>query len=255
MAPLRAAWAACLSAGFAAADLGIFSNPQAFQDFAEAADGFPSQTFRSSKLIAPVFQVNSWSDGEVDDSPYIFMGSVYGHMNGGPMIIDARDLSLVYADQEYENAYTSDVQTINGTRYMTYWEGYHSRGHANGFCLVRDENYNLVYNVSAQGLHGALADMHEMKLTEDATIIFTTYWNIAWNTTDLGGSDESLLMDSGFQEVDAATNEVLFDWAASKHFDVHDSFARYNSGFGVGDDSGFDFFHINSVDKVRTMRF
>lgn len=240
-----------LGAGFASADREPLTNIDEFVALADEHEGFPHQTFRSTDIVAPVFQINSIDRDQLDDQRYLFIGSVYGHMKGGPMIIDSRDFSLVYADQKYENAYTSEAQIIDGERYLTFWEGYHTRGHANGYCLIFDEHYNLKYNVTAQGLHGALADMHEMTVTKDKTVIFSTYFNIPWNCTSIGGPEDGLLMDSGFQEVDMETNEVLFDWAASKHFAVEDSVADYARGFGVGPDSGFDFAHINSVTKVK----
>lgn len=239
-----------LGAGFVSADEKPMTNVTDFTALADAHDGFPQQTFRSSDIVAPVFQINSIDREQVDDARYIFIGSVYGHMKAGPMIIDSRDFSLVYADQQYENSYTSEVQTIDGERYLTFWEGYHTRGHANGYCLIFDENYNLKYNLTAQGLNGALADMHEMTITENKTVIFSTYFNIPYNCSAVGGPEDALLMDSGFQEVDLETNEVLFDWSASKHFSIEDSAAFYRKGFGVGPDSGFDFAHINSVQKV-----
>ncbi|KFA77631.1 hypothetical protein S40288_08781 [Stachybotrys chartarum IBT 40288] len=233
------------------ADIQPFSNIEEFTTAVDAAKGFPSQRFRSSDIVAPVLQVNSWDREATDDEPYLFLGTVYGKDKAGPMILDARDLSLIYADQHYDNTYHSDVQYINGTRYLTFWEGGHSRGHANGYCLVYDENYHLQYNVSAQGLHGALADMHELSFTSEGTVVFSTYFNIPYNCSSVGGPEEALLMDSGFQEVDPVTNEVLFDWGASKHFDIADSYARYSDAYGVGENSGFDFFHINSIRKTE----
>ncbi|POR32805.1 Uncharacterized protein TPAR_06986 [Tolypocladium paradoxum] len=238
-------------AGSAAADVGIFSDIDGFTAYADSHGGFPSQTFRSSDIVAPVFQVNSWDRADADAAPYLFLGTVYGRMRAGPMILDARDLSLVYADQRYDNAYCANVQVVSGTRYMAFWEGVHHRGHASGHCLVYDEGYRLTYNVTAQGLHGgALADMHEMVFTPDETIIFSTYFNIPYNCSSVGGPDEALLMDSGFQEVDPETNKVLFEWNASDYFDIADSFARYDEAYGVSPDSGFDFFHINSIEKT-----
>lgn len=250
---LRAACAAAsmwLGAGLVSADREPMTDVEAFTALADEHDGFPHQNFRSSDIVAPVFQINSIDRERLGDERYLFLGSVYGHMKGGPMIVDSRDFSLVYADQKYENAYTSEVQMIDGERYLTFWEGGHTRGHANGYCLIFDEQYNLKYNVTAQGLHGALADMHEMMVTEDRTVIFSTYFNIPYNCSAVGGPEDAMLMDSGFQEVDMETNEVLFDWAASKHFSIEDTHARYGGGFGVGDNSGFDFFHINSIQKV-----
>lgn len=247
-----------LGAGFASAaveprDIQLLTDVDQFNSLADAHGGFPQQTFRSSDIVAPVFQINTWDRNLTDDSSHIFIGSVYGNMKGGPMILDANDLSLVYADQEYENAYFSEPQVIGGKNYLTFWEGYHTRGHANGFCLVMDEQYNIRFNVSAVGLHGALADMHEMHVTHNDTILFTTYFNIQYDTSEVGGEENALMQESGFQEVDPATNEVLFDWHASDWFDVSDTFARYDESYGVGPDSGFDFFHINSVEKVSPM--
>ncbi|KAH7329480.1 ASST-domain-containing protein [Stachybotrys elegans] len=242
-----ALWAATSVLG----DVSLFRNLDEFSRAAEASKGFPSQKYRSSDIIGPVFQVNSWNRDLVDDEPYIFLGTVYGKNKAGPMILDARDLSLVYADQRYVNTYHSDVQYIDGKPYFTFWEGGHTRGHANGFCLVFDENYHLKYNVSAQGLRGALADMHEMSFSPEGNVIFSTYFNIPYNCSRVGGPDDALLMDSGFQEINPVTNEVVFDWSASKHFDIADSFASYSKAYGVGENSGFDFFHINSIRKTE----
>ena len=239
-----------LGAGLAVADVVMTSDIDQFNALAEAHDGFPHQAFRSSDIAGPVFYVDSWDHNLTDNSGYIFIGSVYGRHRAGPMILDASDLSLVYADQKWENTYYSEPQVLNGTPYLTFWEGSHSRGHANGFCLIVDEQYNIKHNVSAVGLNGALADMHEMQVTTDGTVIFTTYFSIPYDCTPWGGPEDGLLMDSGFQEVDIETNELLFEWSASKHFSPNDTSARYNGDFGVSKDSGFDFAHINSVRKV-----
>lgn len=237
-------------AGTVVADVRTFNNLNDFTALTNSSGGFPSQKFRSSNIVAPVFQVNSFNEDEVDDAPYIFLGTVYGKMNAGPMILDARDLSLVYADQNYDNTYSSSVQYIGDTPYLTFWEGFHTRGHANGWCLIFDQDYNLKYNITANGLDGALADMHELSFTPDGNIIYSTYVNIPFNLTSVGGPEETLLMDSGFQEVDPDTKEILFDWHCSEHFDVTDSFATYGHGYGMSNTSGWDFAHINSIQKT-----
>ncbi|UKZ88675.1 uncharacterized protein TrAFT101_004418 [Trichoderma asperellum] len=232
------------------ADVPLITNATEYIDLANSQGGFPSQTFRSSAIVAPIFFVNKWEKDQVDDAPFVFLGTVYGEWKAGPMIFDARDMSLIYADQRYENTYTSNVHIINGSRYFAFWEGGHTRGHANGNCLFFDEDYNLRYTVTAQGLGDAEADMHELSVTKDDSVIFSTYFNIPYDCSSVGGPDNALLMDSGFQEVDAATNRLIFDWHASRFFDINDSFAIYNEDYGVSPDSGFDFFHINSIQKT-----
>ncbi|KAL6828717.1 Arylsulfotransferase domain-containing protein [Trichoderma camerunense] len=217
------------------ADVPLITNATDFTTLSATDKGFPSQTFRSSDIIAPVFLVNKWEQDQVDNASFIFLGTVYGENKAGPMIFDARDMSLVYADQKYENTYTSNVHVINGTRYFAFWEGGHTRGHANGNCLFFDETYSLKYNVTAQGLNDARADMHELSVTQSGTIIFSTYFNIPFDCRSVGGPENALLMDSGFQEVDAATNELIFDWQASKFFTIDNSYASYNADYGTQD--------------------
>ncbi|KAL9485268.1 hypothetical protein ACSS6W_004057 [Trichoderma asperelloides] len=193
------------------ADVPLITNATEYIDLANSQGGFPSQTFRSSAIVAPIFFVNKWEKDQVDDASYVFLGTVYGEWKAGPMIFDARDMSLIYADQRYENTYTSNVHIINGSRYFAFWEGGHTRGHANGNCLFFDEDYNLRYTVTAQGLGDAEADMHELSVTKDDSVIFSTYFNIPYDCSSVGGPENALLMDSGFQEVDAATNRLITD--------------------------------------------
>jgi hypothetical protein len=243
---------ALLCAGSASAT-NLFSNVEEFNKAADDAHGFPSQRFRSSDIVAPVFQVNTWDPEGVHNAPYIFIGSIYGEHKAGPMILDARDLSLVYADQRYDNAYCSDVHTINGTRFFAFWEGGHTRGHASGHCHLYDENYHQVHKVTGTQLGGALADMHELSFTHDDEIIFSTYYSFKYNCSRVdNGPEDCLIMDSGFQTVDPVTNKLLFNWQATEHFDYADTFARYDKAYGVGPDSGFDFFHINSIRKSKS---
>lgn len=246
-------YALCIStwAASSVADVPVFNNLQEFNELVTASKGFANQTFKSSPIVAPIFQVNLLDEDGVDDADYIFLGTVYGQ-KAGPMILDAKDLSLIYADQQYANTYTSQVEYIDGKRYLAFWKGAHSRGHANGRCLFFDETYNLAYNVTAHGIDDTLADMHELKVTENKTVIFTTYRNIPYDCSPVGGPQDAYLMDSGFQEVDIETSEVIFQWAASDHFNITDSYAPYNENYGVDPsrNSGFDFAHINSVDKT-----
>ncbi|EHK41518.1 hypothetical protein TRIATDRAFT_175178, partial [Trichoderma atroviride IMI 206040] len=192
--------AALLFTHSALADVPLITNATEYIDLANSQGGFPSQTFRSSAIVAPIFLVNKWEKDKVDNASYVFLGTVYGEWKAGPMIFDARDMSLIYADQRYENTYTSNVHTINGSRYFAFWEGGHTRGHANGNCLFFDEDYNLRYTVTAQGLGDAEADMHELSVTKDGSVIFSTYFNIPYDCTSVGGPENALLMDSGFQE-------------------------------------------------------
>lgn len=69
------------------------------------------------------------------------------------------------------------------------------------------------------------------------------------------GIENGWLMDSYIQEIDIATRTVLFQWRASDHVDIRDSFWDINirapefGPFGKTLGDSWDFFHINSVQK------
>lgn len=51
-----------------------------------------------------------------------------------------------------------------------------------------------------------------------------------------------------FREIDIETGDLIFEWRASNHFAINDTFYSMGSA-GRSPDHPFDFFHINSVDK------
>jgi hypothetical protein len=240
--------AALLLSSLVHADVPIYTDAVVYNS--GALGNAPNQTFISSDIVAPIFQVSVFDTANVDPAPYLFLALTYNG-KGGPMIFNATDLSLVYADQKWPGAFDARIQTLNGTRYLTFWEGVQLGGHANGYCAVYDETYTLKYNLTAVGLSSdALADLHEFQFTEDGTALITIYENIPYNTAGVNGPTQGLLMDNVVQEIDVATGALKFQWRASDHFSITDTFGYYSSSFGVGEKTGFDFFHINSVAKV-----
>lgn len=247
-----AAAAVLLSIGGTGADQPSYSDSSAYTAFANKSNGFPRQTFRSSDIIAPVLQVNSWDKTRTDDSSYIFIGASYGAKKAAPMILSGKDLSLIYADQQYSQVYASSVQTFNGTKYLTFWEGGRGNSSADGHWLMYDSKYELKYNLTAKGSKNLRNDMPDMRVTRDDTILLATYETVSFDCSAVGGPKEAPLQDSGFQEMDPATSEVLFEWSARQHFNLSDSFIKYDkdSNVGVGPLPAFDYFHLSSVDKV-----
>jgi hypothetical protein len=246
--------AATLALAFAITVLADVPFPADGSAYAAGAYGStPSQTFRSSSIIAPVFHIASLDLAAVDPASHIFLGLTYGG-RGGPMVFSARDLSLVYAEQRWPSAFDARVQTLNGTRYLTFWEGPILGGHANGYCAVYDESYTPKWNLTAKGYSGgALADLHDFQLTPDGGALFVVYENIPFDVQSVGGpASGGLLMDNAIQEIDVATGAVRFQWRASDHFAVTDSYGTYSPQYGVAQGMGFNFFHINSVEKVSS---
>lgn len=158
----------------------------------------------------------------------------------GPIILD-NEGNLVWMETKYGQAMDLKVQTYKGDDYITFWHGGDSGWFGKGYYLMLDSSYNVFKNVTAAGdLDG---DLHEFEITPDGTALLTAYEARAADLTAWGVQD-GLIWDSVFQEIDLETGELLFEWRASDHYDVHDSLGPYDQYQGA-----WDFFHINSVDK------
>jgi len=110
-----------------------------------------------------------------------------------------------------------------------------------------NSNYDLVYNVSAIGHE--YADAHEFFLTPHCTAVFTSYHHRAHNLSEFNITD-GYIIDNSIQEVDLATNTLLFEWRASDHIPLSDTYLFPNmSQQGHSPGNAMDFFHMNSIEK------
>ncbi|KAM5345612.1 hypothetical protein ACJ41O_011473 [Fusarium nematophilum] len=199
---------------------------------------FPSQTFHSSDIVAPLFQINTFEPDLVDDSGYLFLTLEYGGKRG-PAIFSSKDLSLVYADLKYERTFDARAQERRGVNYLTFIEG--------GECHVFDTSYQKKWTVTAKDLGGTRADIHEFQFTGQGTAVMSIYQDIRYNMSVFGAAIDDWLSDSIFQEVDLETNRVINVWRASNHFDLNDTLIEYNPKTTYMDGEGFDWFHVNST--------
>lgn len=98
-------------------------------------------------------------------------------------------------------------------------------------------------------MHG---DLHEFKITQDGTALITIYNTTRVDPANVGQKGgqraRQWIIDGIFQEIDIASNRLLFEWKASDHFRIEDSF-YFQPLAGYSKHYPYDFFHINSVDK------
>ncbi|KAL9616218.1 MAG: hypothetical protein Q9160_008891 [Pyrenula sp. 1 TL-2023] len=228
----------------------------------------PNITFKSSELVAPLFQVNTWVRSLTDPSPFIFLSPALNQTVPdkavSPTIVSSEDLSLVWVGQNSSYGDSADnvrVQALHGKNYLTFFTGTSIGGHGNGSCIFLDENYNLVYNITTDGLTSP-ADVHECQVTSDNTVLVTSYiYLYGYDLTPVGGPTNGTLVDGAFQEIVPETGKAVFTWLARDHFPLNQTYAPYSAnstGSGAGGgfggsgsvSAGFDWFHINSVEKV-----
>ncbi|KAF3763435.1 hypothetical protein M406DRAFT_74048 [Cryphonectria parasitica EP155] len=203
----------------------------------------PTQTFVSNPdIVAPLLQVNIWDEEKISPTGGSHIFIRHDFEQSSPLILDASDLSLVYMDRAYDRTSDIRVQKSGNESYLTFYAGPIVDGHGSGDGLVLDEHYNEVYKVNVQNL-SVKNDLHEFQFTDQGTALVTAYDLVRMDLRKYRGSRKGGIFDGVFQEIDLATNEVIFQWRASDHVDLADSFYKM--------ELKWDFFHINSVQKSR----
>ena len=222
------------------ADAPYHVDSQSYQD--GALGEIPKQTFHSSSIVAPRYQVNYWNHDKVDtDSRFMFMAGEYGKW--GPSIVSSRDLSLVWADQRYDGlAQIARTWDLNGTRVMTSFSDWSVR--------VYDESYRQIHTFGGRGnLKGKIPDSHEAGLTHDGHVLLFVCPSRRANLTVVGGPEHGHISDCTIQEIEPTTGDVLFQWATSEYFGPEDSYMKYKN------EKLWDWCHMNAVEKVQSPYF
>jgi hypothetical protein len=107
-----------------------------------------------------------------------------------------------------------------------------------------------LYQVDA--LNNLDADLHEFRITPEGTALLTLYHITEYEPCDKSGSTSAgnvtslFIWDCLFQEITIETRQVMFQWRASDHVPIADSYREVVGGLR---EDPFDYFHINSVEK------
>ncbi|TKA54730.1 hypothetical protein B0A55_13520 [Friedmanniomyces simplex] len=270
--PLLLLWhlATCLPTTLAHdSDTAYTSSPTAPPPYNAAYDNgtfsyYPVRSYATAEdLHSPQTNFLQW-DARCDDGLYYFVTPRgWGIPDPGPMILDSYG-ELVWA-KHFDNkfggqAYDFMVQTYQGQEYLTFWLGDDRvRGHGSGFYYMLNSSYDIVHRVGAA--NGSSADLHEFLITPQGTALLTMYQITPRDVTDFRQFDPAnpedhnpnFIWECLFQEVDVATGELVFEWRASDHVDLHDTY--HGIGPGGTEHDPFDWFHINSVDKDELGNF
>jgi hypothetical protein len=84
-----------------------------------------------------------------------------------------------------------------------------------------------------------------MLLTDRGTALVTVYRMAPRDLTSIGGPADATLLDSGVQEIDLESGEVVFEWLASDHIDMAESYRQLEPPGSAT--PWFDHFHANGI--------
>jgi hypothetical protein len=153
--------------------------------------------------------------------------------------------TLVWTD-DYNEPFDFRVQTYKGHPVLTFWSGELLDGYGHGSYYILNQSYVEIAHFSPVGFEN-LGDIHEFTITSDNTALVPIYHAVTADLTSVGGANDGWIFDCTFQEIDIETGKMLFQWNASDHVGVNET---YNDVKNVGTENApFDYFHINAIFK------
>jgi hypothetical protein len=237
---MRMRWGAGLVAGIAAAAL-------AGAGAAATATAASAQATGTSALKPPPVTVltdkGGSRDGDIFVSPF---GDASTYANGAEILSpDGKRVVWFHRAPAGEEDADFRVQTYEGKKVLTFWQGTGLGGVSTGADYIYDSRYRLIATVKAG--NGYQADGHEFAITPQGTALVLAYATKTANLTSIGGPADQTVIDGIVQEINIKTGRVLLQWDAATHVPYSQSEQPLPSSAS----SAWDWFHINAV-KVDT---
>ncbi|CAO2657043.1 Nn.00g058460.m01.CDS01 [Neocucurbitaria sp. VM-36] len=218
------------------------------------ASGTPFQTFRSNTQVKPPqVQINSNATGLANG--YVFLG-IDGEPTSGqnwPTIYDfsADRMGTLVWTGNYTEPFDFKTQTYKGQPVLTLWSGILGNGFGRGSYYILNQSYSEIAHFQANRFGDNMGDIHEFSITSDDTAMIAIYHSIPWDLTASGGLQNGWLFENTFQEINIETGELVFEWNASTHVGINESYNALPEDVGRAEDSPWDYFHINSIEKDK----
>ncbi|TFY58012.1 hypothetical protein EVJ58_g6673 [Rhodofomes roseus] len=121
---------------------------------------------------------------------------------------------LVWTDPEVGMCFDLDVQNLNGTDVLTFWNGTvnpFSR-YGIGQAYIMDSTYAVTHVLATT--FNDTCDLHEFTIPKvtNSTALLPVYWPVQADLSDYGGTEDGWVLYNFFQEIDIATGEIVFEW-------------------------------------------
>ncbi|GAA4805409.1 arylsulfotransferase family protein [Tomitella cavernea] len=162
----------------------------------------------------------------------------------GPLIVDgAGEPVWIHPGDGVEFNIGFHPQTYRGRPVLAWWHGRIPYSHGYGSVTVLDEHYNLITEVHAG--NGEQADLHEVTITDDDTMLLLAYSTRQADLGPIGGPADGWVYEGVVQEIAIDSGAVLMEWRSLAEIPVADSYFPLG-GHGAHNDP-YDYLHINSA--------
>src|SRR5215207_5512839 len=198
-------------------------------------------SFRSRPdLSPPVAEVATRAHGTAPG--YVFVAPQTGGAGqGGSLIVDDRGEVVWFRPLPavFGRAMDLKVQSYKGSPVLTWME---TPGEFASEYVIADSTYREIARIRAA--NGYDGDHHEFHISPQDTALITIYSPVPTDLTPVGGPLNGLAWQGIIQELDIETGEVIFEWRSLEHVGFDETYAELMQDGR----SGFNYFHINSID-------
>lgn len=188
-------------------------------------------------------------------APYAFSANASIGQQG-TLILDNKGIPFWFRPLKSSNLMNTDfrVQTLYGKPVLTFWQGTLATpptytntpagsSEAGSCYYILDNTYRVKQTVTAH--KGFISDIHEFLITPDNTALLLSTKTVPMDLTPFGGPQNGYVQDFAIQEIDLATNKLIFFWDALDHISLDDSFEPASSATSSG--NIWDAYHLNSI--------
>ncbi|MHB1949091.1 MAG: arylsulfotransferase family protein [Gammaproteobacteria bacterium] len=220
--------------------------------FVSASDLHPMKVNVSS------YVANLLAPGLIFNAPYATSG-VPAYGQNGALILDNDGNPVWFRPLSSPSLMNMDVkvQTLDNQQVLTFWQGTVATpptytnvpaGSAEpGSCYyILDNSYRILNTVSA--FYDFIPDVHEFLITPNNTFLFLATKVIPMDLTPYGGPKNGSIQDYSIQEVDIATNKLIFFWDAIAHIPLNSTFLPASTA--VVSNNVWDPYHLNSIGLI-----
>ncbi|KAJ5086214.1 hypothetical protein N7532_010985 [Penicillium argentinense] len=202
-------------------------------------------------------------------SPYLRIApdgptGVFEGFQIGPHIYDQEGRLVWTGSPMFDNRNVFDFKAINSIgneTYISLIQQYTFDGSHKGYGLVLDSSFQTVRKVPLREDLGSF-DIHEFNVLDNGrTAVVTVYLTEDIDLTAFNRPTERTSLEiGGFAELDLVTAEVLHEWKSYDQVPLAET-VHYSKWSKVEGPPGWDYVHINSVDKnaagdyLLSMRF
>lgn len=147
----------------------------------------------------------------------------------------------------YPEPFDFKAQTYKGEPVLTFWSGEHGSWGRGSF-YVLNQSYVEIAHFQVARYGDDMGDIHEFVITENDTALVAVYHEIQLDLSSEGGASDGWVLEGTFQELDIEKGGLVFEWNASSHVGLNETY-DFGGPMENSEDDAWDWFHMNSIEK------